>query len=147
MSEFLHRLPEFLGNHPFLSLGFLGVLIALVANEAQRLTRSYKALTPAGLTQLINRDNALLVDVSSLQDFEKGHIPGAKHVAMSQFDPESKDLVKVKELPVAIVCKTGQASATAAQRLKKAGFAKVFWLEGGLAAWSEAQMPLAKGRA
>lgn len=146
MSEILHRLPEFLGNHPYLSLGFLGVLIALVANEAQRLTRSYKALTPAGVTQLINRDNALLVDVSSLADFEKGHIPGAKHVAMSQFDPESKDLAKVKDLPVAIVCKNGQASAQAAQRLKKAGFSKVFWLEGGLGAWIEAQMPLAKGR-
>ena len=147
MSDFLHRLPEFLGNHPYLSLGFLGVLIALVANEAQRLMRSYKALTPAGLTQLINRDNALLVDVSSIAEFEKGHIPGAKHVAMSQFDPESKELAKVRDLPVAIVCKNGQTSAQAAQRLKKAGFSKVFWLEGGIGAWIEAQMPLAKGRA
>jgi rhodanese-related sulfurtransferase len=147
MSDFLHRLPEFLGNHPFLSLGFLGVTIALVANEAQRLMRSYKALTPAGLTQLINRDNALLVDVSSIADFEKGHIPGAKHVAMSQFDPESKELAKVRDLPVAVVCKNGQTSAQAAQRLKKAGFSKVFWLEGGIGAWIEAQMPLAKGRA
>ncbi len=146
MSEFLHRLPEFLGNHPFLSLGFLGVLVALAAAEAQRLTRSYKALTPAGLTQLINRENALLVDVSAQADFEKGHIPGAKHVAMSQFDPEGKDLAKVRDLPVAVVCKTGQVSAQAAQRLKKAGFGKVFWLEGGLGAWIEAQMPLAKGR-
>ncbi len=147
MSDFLHRLPEFLGNHLLLSLGFVGVLLALVAVELQRLTRSYKALTPAGLTQLINRENALLVDVSSLADFEKGHVPGAKHVAMSQFDPESKELAKVRELPVAVVCKNGQTSAQAAQRLKKAGFSKVYWLEGGLGAWIEAQMPLAKGRA
>ncbi len=147
MSDILHRLPEFLGNHFYLTLGFVGVLVALVVTEAQQFTRGYKALTPAGLTQLINRENALLVDVSSLQDFEKGHIPGAKHVAMSQFYSESKELAKVKDLPVAIVCKNGQTSATAAQRLKKAGFSQVFWLEGGLAAWSEAQMPLAKGRA
>ncbi|HEY0229745.1 MAG TPA: rhodanese-like domain-containing protein [Dokdonella sp.] len=147
MSDILHRLPEFLGNHFYLTLGFVGVLVALIVTEMQQLTRGYKALTPAGLTQLINRENALLIDVSSLQDFEKGHIPGARHVAMSQFDPESKDLAKVKDLPVALVCKTGQTSGTAAQRLKKAGFSKVFWLEGGLGAWSEAQMPLAKGRA
>ncbi|GAA0710938.1 rhodanese-like domain-containing protein [Dokdonella soli] len=146
MSDILHRLPEFLGNHFYLTLGFVGVLFALLVTEAQRFMRGYTALTPAGLTQLINRENALLIDVSSLQDFEKGHIPGAKQVAMSQFDPESKDLAKVRELPVAIVCKTGQASAQAAQRLKKAGFTKVFWLEGGLVAWNEAQMPLAKGR-
>jgi rhodanese-related sulfurtransferase len=146
MSEFLHRLPEFLGHHPFLTLGFVGVLVALVVSEAQRFMRGYTALTPAGLTQLINRDNALVIDVSSLQDFEKGHIPGARQVAMSQFDPESKELAKARDLPVAVVCKSGQTSAAAAQRLKKAGFAKVFWLEGGLAAWREAQMPLAKGR-
>ncbi|HEY6943185.1 rhodanese-like domain-containing protein [Dokdonella sp.] len=147
MSDVLHRLPEFLGNHVYLTLGFVGVLVALFVTEAQRFTRGYAALTPAGLTQLINRENALLIDVSAQAEFEKGHIPGAKHVAMSALDPEHKDLARARDLPVAVVCRTGQASAQAAQRLRKAGFAKVFWLEGGLAAWSEAQMPLAKGRA
>jgi len=147
MSDFLQRLPDFLGNHLYLTLGFIGVVLALVVTEAQRFTRGYKALTPGGLTQLVNRENALLIDVSSLQDFEKGHVPGAKHVAMSQFDPESKDLAKARDLPIAIYCRNGQTSAQAAKRLFKAGFAKVYWLEGGLAAWTEAQLPLAKGRA
>ncbi|HEV7490005.1 MAG TPA: rhodanese-like domain-containing protein [Rhodanobacteraceae bacterium] len=146
MSDFVHRLPDFLGNHLYLTLGFVGVLVALLVTEAQRFTRGYKALTPAGLTQLINRENALLIDVSSVQDFEKGHIPGARHVAMSQFDPENKDLAKAKELPVAIYCRNGQTSGQAAQRLVKAGFSKVYWLEGGLGTWTEAQLPLAKGK-
>jgi rhodanese-related sulfurtransferase len=146
MSDFVHRLPEFLGNHLYLTLGFIGVLLALLTTEVQRFTRGYKALTPAGLTQLVNRENALLIDVSSQQDFEKGHIPGARHVAMSQFDPENKDLAKAKDLPVAIYCKNGQTSGQAAQRLLKAGFTKVYWLDGGLAAWTEAQLPLAKGK-
>ena len=146
MSDFIHRLPEFLGNHLYLTLGFIGVLLALIVSEAQRFTRGYKALTPAGLTHLINRENALVIDVSSLQDFEKGHVRGARHVAMSQFDAENKDLVKAKELPVAIYDRGGQMSGTAAQRLVKAGFSRVYWLEGGLAAWTEAQLPLAKGR-
>jgi rhodanese-related sulfurtransferase len=147
MSDILQRLPEFLGNHFYLTLGFIGVLVALLVSEAQRFTRGYTALTPAGLTQLINRENALLIDVSGAADFDKGHIPGARQVAMSQFDPDSKDLAKVRDLPVAVVCRNGQTSAQAARRLKKAGFAKVFWLDGGLAAWGEAQMPLVKGRA
>jgi rhodanese-related sulfurtransferase len=146
MSDFLHRLPEFLGNHLYLTLGFIGVLLALVVSEAQRFTRGYKSTTPAGLTHLINRENALVIDVSSLQDFEKGHIPGARHVAMSQFDPESKDLAKAKELPVAVYDRNGQMSGKAAQRLVKAGFSRTYWLDGGLAAWTEAQLPLAKGR-
>jgi rhodanese-related sulfurtransferase len=147
MSDFVHRLPEFLGNHIYLTLALIGVIIALVVSETQRLTRGFKALTPAGLTQLVNRENALLIDVSSLQEFEKGHIPGARHVPMSQFDPENKDLAKARELPVAIYCKNGQVSSKAAQRLRKAGFDKVYWLEGGLAAWTEAHLPLAKGKA
>jgi rhodanese-related sulfurtransferase len=146
VSEILHRLPEFIGNHPFLSFGFIGVLAAIIATEVGRLTRGYKALTPAGLTQLVNRNNALLIDVSSIQDYEKGHVPGARHVAMSQFDPESKDLAKARELPIAIYCKSGQTSATAAKRLKKAGFSDVYTLEGGLRSWMEAQLPLVKGR-
>ena len=147
MSDVLHRLPEFLGNHFYLTLAFVGVFVALLVGEAQRFMRGYTALTPAGLTQLINRENALLIDVSSVQDFEKGHIPGAKHVAMSQFDPENKELAKAKDLPVAIYCRNGQASGQAAQRLMKAGFSRVYWLDGGLASWTEAQLPLAKGRA
>jgi rhodanese-related sulfurtransferase len=147
MSDFLHRLPQFLGNHLYLALGFVAVLVALAVTEAQRLTRGYTALTPGGLTLLVNRENALLIDLSSPQDFEKGHIPGARSVAPDQFDPESKVLTKVRELPVVVVCRNGQASAQAARRLKKAGFAKVFWLDGGIGAWNEAHMPLAKGRA
>lgn len=146
MTDFLHRLPEFLGNHLYLTLGFVGVLIALIVTEAQRFTRGYKPLTPAGLTQLVNRENALLIDVSSQPDFEKGHIPGARHVAMSQFDPENKDLAKARDLPIAVYCKNGQTSGQAAQRLVKAGFSKVYWLDGGLGTWTQAQLPLAKGR-
>ena len=146
MSDILHRLPEFLGSHFYLTLAFIGVLVALAVSEAQRFMRGYRALTPAGLTQLINRENALLIDVSSQQDFEKGHVPGARHVAIGQFDPDGKELAKSRERPVAVVCKTGQVSAQAARRLKKAGFAQVFWLEGGLGAWNEAHMPLASGR-
>lgn len=146
MSDFVHRLPEFLGNHLYLTFGFFAVLMALLMTELQQFTRGYKALTPAGLTQLVNRENALLIDVSSQQDFEKGHVPGAKHVAMSQFDPENKELAKAKDLPIAIYDRNGQASGTAAQRLVKAGFSRVYWLEGGIASWTEAQLPLAKGR-
>lgn len=145
MSLFLHRLPEFLGHHALLALAFAGLVAAIVGNEIARRFRGFGELTPGALTLLINRENPLLVDVSSVADFEKGHIAGARHVAMSQFDPENKELAKVKDLPVALVCKTGAASAQAAARLVKAGFAKVYVLGGGMAAWREAALPTAKG--
>ena len=139
-------LQTFIAQHPVLVASFAGLVLALIANELNMLTRRYRALTPAGLTQLINRENALLVDVSAQADYEAGHIVGSRHVAMSQFDPEQKDLAKVRDLPVAVVCKTGQSSAEACKRLGKAGFKKVYWLEGGLGAWRSADLPLVKGR-
>ena len=143
---FLQRLPEFLAAHAMLAGLFVMLLVALLATEFGRLTRRYKSLTPAQLTQLINRENPLLVDVGAIADFSNGHIVGAKHVAMSQFDPENKELAKVKELPVAVYCKNGQTSAQACDRLVKAGFTKVHWLDGGLQAWQAADLPLAKGK-
>lgn len=146
MSEILHRLPEFIGNHLVLAVLFAGVLVALIGNEFARLFRGYRELTPAALTQLINRESPLLVDLSAAADFEKAHIPGARNVQLSQFDPENKDLAPVKERPVAVYCRAGTTSAQAAARLVKAGFKQVFWLGGGLAAWREANLPVAKGR-
>jgi len=145
MNDFLHKLPTFVGNHLALSALFVILLLALVVMELTRLLRKYQELTPAGLTLLINRENPLLVDLSARADFEKMHVPGARHVLPSQFDPEHKDLAKAKELPVVVMDKDGRASDKAAQRLVKAGFAKVYTLGGGVLAWQQAQLPVAKG--
>jgi rhodanese-related sulfurtransferase len=146
MDDILHHLPEFIGHHTLLVMLFVVLLLALVGGEVSRLFRGYRELTPAGLTQLINRENALVVDLSSTADFDKGHIAGAKNVLMSQFDPENKELVKVKELPIALYCKSGNTSSQAAARLVKAGFKHVYWLGGGLAAWRQADLPTARGK-
>jgi rhodanese-related sulfurtransferase len=146
MSDILQHLPEFFGNHMFLIMLFVVLLAVLVSNEVSRLFRGYRELTPAALTLLINRESPLLVDLSGAPDFEKGHIPGARNVQMSQFDPENKELAKVRDRPVAVYCKTGTTSAQAAAKLVKAGFKQVFWLGGGLGAWRDASLPIAKGR-
>ncbi|MEI7036703.1 rhodanese-like domain-containing protein [Fulvimonas yonginensis] len=145
MNDFLHKLPTFVGNHMALSALFVILLVALVAMEFGRLLRKYKELTPAGLTLLINRENPLLVDLSARADFEKAHVPGARHVLPSQFDPEHKDLAKARDLPVVVMDKDGRASDKAAQRLVKAGFTRVYTLGGGVLAWQQAQLPVAKG--
>jgi rhodanese-related sulfurtransferase len=146
MNDILRKLPEFIGNHTALAALFVILLVALVATQVMELFSKTKELTPAGLTGLINRDNPLLIDLSSLADFEKMHVPGARHVAMSQFDPEKKELAKAKDLPVVVMDKDGHGnSAKAAQRLVKAGFEKVYTLGGGVLAWHAAQLPVAKG--
>lgn len=146
MHDILLHLPEFIRHHPLLVGAFVLIALALIALEASKLFRGYRELSPAGLTQLINRDNALVIDLSAQADYEKAHIPGSRHVALAQFDPENKELAKVRELPVATVCRNGQTSTTAARRLVKAGFTRVHTLGGGIAAWKQADLPLVRGR-
>jgi rhodanese-related sulfurtransferase len=142
-----NRLAAFAAEHSILDPALAVLTLAILYTEFSRLTSGFKAVDPAGLTALINRQDALLVDVSGTAEFEKGHIAGAKSVQMSQFDADNKILAKVRDLPVAVVCRTGTTSAEAARKLVKAGFKQVHWLDGGIAAWQQANLPLVKGKA
>lgn len=145
MDSFFARLPDFVQHNLLLVAIFVVLLVLWASGEISRFTRKYKAITPGQLVQLINRDNALVIDVSAANEYQAGHIVGARHVAMSQFDPEAKELAKVKDLPIVVVCKTGQGAAQACARLAKAGFTQVFCLEGGMQSWVSADLPVARG--
>ena len=140
------ELMAFAGRHQMLSLIFAALTVGIVLNEFAGLFRGFKVLRPAELTALVNLDNALVVDLRPIADFDKGHIPGSKNVQMSQFDPENKKLAAARALPVVLVCKSGQTAGDAAKRLKKAGFEQVYVLDGGIGGWQQADLPLAKGR-
>lgn len=142
----LEELQAFAGRNPMLSIALVGLTLALVVTEIARLFRGYKAIKPVELTRLINGENALVVDLSASADYEKGHIAGSRNVMASKFDAGSKLLADRKSQPVVLVCRNGTASAAAAKKLKQAGFEKVHWLEGGIPAWQQAELPLVKGR-
>lgn len=142
----LERLSDFFAGNLLLSLAFLGVTLALVVTELNRLRRKYQAIGPARLTELVNREQALVIDLRPQAEFEKGHIASSRNLPSSQFDPENKVLAKARELPVVLVCQRGQTAGPAAERLVRAGFAQVHVLEGGIAAWQQADLPLARGR-
>jgi len=142
----LPELTAFAGRHPLLSVALVVLTLAIIGNELAQLLRGFKLIRPAGLTSLINQENALVVDLRAPADFEKGHIPGSKNVQINQFDPENKKLAAARSLPVVVVCKDGQVSSGAAKRLRKASFEQVYLLDGGINGWRQADLPLVKGR-
>jgi rhodanese-related sulfurtransferase len=144
--SFAHLL-AFAQSQPLASAALVALTVAILYTEIARRLTGYARLSPAELTALVNREDALVLDVSAATDFDKGHIAGAKNLPAGQFDPEHKLLGKAKERPVAAVCRTGQASADVAAKLVKAGWTRVHWLEGGLPAWQQAELPLVKGKA
>jgi rhodanese-related sulfurtransferase len=142
----LAELAAFAGRNPMLSTAFAGLTLALLGTEAMRLWRGGQRLAPAALTALINREDALVVDTRAAGDFEKGHIPGAKHLPLVQVEVEHRLLAAARSRPVVLVCKTGQSANAAAARLRTAGFARVYVLDGGVDGWQQAGLPLARGR-
>ncbi len=96
-------------------------------------------------TQLINRRDALMLDLREPKEYEGGRVPNAMHLPQSQLASRAGELEKLTARPVIAYCERGQRSRTAAAALKRLGFAEVYTLRGGLRAWSEAGLPVEKG--
>ena len=94
--------------------------------------------------QLINRRDAVVLDVRSAADYKAGHITNARNIPEGELDQRLKELERVKAKPIIVSCARGNRSAAVAARLRKLGFAEVLSLRGGIAAWQQANMPLEK---
>jgi rhodanese-related sulfurtransferase len=142
----LAELLAFAGRHPILSTLFAVLTVAVVASELKRLLGGGRSLPAAELIRLINQDQAVVIDISPKADFEKGHIAGSQHVAASEIGPQHKLLAGKQDANIVLVCRSGMTAAGAAERLRKAGFGKATTLDGGIAAWRSANLPLVRGR-
>ncbi len=94
--------------------------------------------------QMLNRRDALMIDVREPAEFNAGHAPNAKNIPFAQLDRRIGELEKFKNRPAVVVCQTGGRSHAATALLKKAGFAEVVVLAGGINAWQQANMPVEK---
>ena len=102
------------------------------------------ALSASGAVQLMNREKAVVVDVSEVAEFAAGHVVGARNVPFSQLEEKLTGTVKNKALPVILVCATGARANRAMAVAKKLGYEQAQVLGGGLKAWKEANLPLEK---
>jgi rhodanese-related sulfurtransferase len=100
------------------------------------------SLSTLQATQLINGKNAQIVDVRSSDDFARGSLPNARNIPTATIKERAAELKK--DRPVLVVCDQGRSAGPAAATLRAAGFAEVYVLAGGLAAWREAGLPLKK---
>jgi rhodanese-related sulfurtransferase len=93
--------------------------------------------------RLINRERAVLIDVSEPAEYAAAHPVGAKSVPLASLE-SSRDLPKNKSLPVVVVCPTGSRAPRAVATLKKLGFENAQALAGGLSGWRAANLPVEK---
>lgn len=124
------------------------VLLALASGAMllwpQLLGGAKKQVGTLEATQLINRNDAVIVDVREDSEFAQGHIPNAKHIPLRQLPSRLKELEKFKAKPIIVNCRSGNRSAKACGILNKHGFENVHNLAGGITAWAQAGLPLEK---
>lgn len=101
-----------------------------------------KGISVPEATLLINREDAVVVDVRETSEWSNGHIPNARHIALGQLAKRMSELEKFKDKPVIMCCASGNRSQSACGTLQRAGFSRVYNLNGGMGAWSSAGLPM-----
>lgn len=140
MSQYL----VFVTDHPVLFLA-LGAILGLIAwTEFRGFFRNFKDISPADAVQMMNHDNALVLDVREDAEMGSGRIGGAKHIPMSVLKQRVSELESSRDRPVICYCRSGARSVQACGILFKHDFKKVFNLAGGILAWENAELPKAK---
>lgn len=103
------------------------------------------ALTTTQATLLINREDAIVIDVRQPDEYISGHLPESRNIPLKNIDDHVAELDKLKNTPLIMVCQTGSRSESACKKLDKLGFTQLNNLAGGINAWKDAGLPLKKG--
>lgn len=127
-------------NYFWLALALISGFMLL----APMLTGNPDAVSPQQAVLLVNRENALIVDVREQSEFATGHLPAARNIPLKEIETRSAELKKFMKRPVIVVCQSGNRSRSALASLRKAGFERVVNLDGGFAAWSQAGQPVSR---
>jgi rhodanese-related sulfurtransferase len=133
---------EFATNNPLLVGGFVVVLGLLIWTEVMSRLRGVKELSPALAVSWINDPNAVVIDVSPVADFNRGHIVNARNFTASRLKDPDAEVLKLKDRKLLVVCKNGPTAVVAANNLRKIGAADVAVLKGGMNQWRSDQFPV-----
>ncbi|WP_017443842.1 rhodanese-like domain-containing protein [Gayadomonas joobiniege] len=132
--------------HPIMSGAWVVLFIAVIYSFVQAKISPFTRINPQQLTQLVNREDALLVDTRPAADFNKGHIAGAINLTHEQaISGKNAKLENHKSAPIIILCASGMTAGKTAGQLASAGFENVNILSGGMSAWTGANLPVVKG--
>ena len=96
-------------------------------------------VTPERTRELLERDEALVVDVREPYEREAGHVAGSRHIEMERLASQAETIDK--DQPVLFYCRLGARSAMAAQAFRRSGY-DAYTMTGGLTEWDQRGLPL-----
>lgn len=137
----MDQLLQFISHHPYLWLALILILVAILINELLSQKNKAKGLSPALLVEKINEGAVVLIDLRDKEAYAKGHIIGSMQMKSTDLDP--KKLAKYKTKSIVLICDKGLQSPPAAAKLRTEGL-QTLVLNGGIASWQNADLPLVK---
>lgn len=116
----------------FILLGALAIFIIWSIFKSIKIGKFLNTLTEDEFREGYRK--AQLIDVREPQEFENGHILGARNIPMTQL---KQRLIEIRpDKPVYLYCQGSARSQRAAQTLHKQGYKKLYQLKGGFKNWS-----------
>ncbi|MGD8712524.1 MAG: rhodanese-like domain-containing protein [Thiohalophilus sp.] len=138
----MDQLAPFIAKNWILVGALLVIVFLLINSFFGGMLKGFKSVSPSEAVLMINRDDAVVLDVREESEYQDGHIINAMHVPLSQLNDKQEQLAKYKERPIIAACRSGQRSGQACATLKKAGFENIYNLSGGVMSWKNANLPL-----
>ena len=136
---------DFVTNNPMLAGAWVVIAAMLIHSVVKAKLSKTNNINPQEATLLINKQDAIVVDVRSAEEFKKGHIVNAKNITVSQIDEGKFAAIENdKQTPIIVVCATGTRSGGAGDKLANAGFEQVNNLFSGMSGWTAANLPTTK---
>jgi rhodanese-related sulfurtransferase len=137
----MQEITLFISHYPLLTAATIAVFILVVIVELLRAKQNAFNIGPVKVTQLINRENAVVIDIRQPELYRKSHIIDAHSMNSGDLLKDTKKIDKFRSRPLIIVANSHHESQKIAALLLKQGY-NAFSLHGGMRAWMEAQMPL-----
>ncbi|MBY0579248.1 MAG: rhodanese-like domain-containing protein [Burkholderiales bacterium] len=135
---------HFITSNLPLVLAALGSGLMLLWPMAGKLFANFPEIETVEAVNLINRQDAIMLDVREHQEYASGHIPNAKHIPAAKVDERIGEIENLKDRPLIVYCRSGARSSSICVLLSKKGFGKVYNLKGGILSWEGAKLPVEK---
>jgi len=135
----IEQIIEFSGNHMLLVTALIIAILLLIQNL---MAGNKGNITPVQATEMINHDDAIVIDVRPAADFAKGHIINAVNIPASNLQTQMKQMEKYKNKKIILSCRSGAQSAVACKQLGKQGYENVYNLKGGILNWQSENLPV-----
>lgn len=135
----------FVKNHLLLSLGWIVLFIAIIVLTIKSKLSKVKIINNAQAINMINKQNAVIVDIRSADSFKKGHVTESHNILPIDIkNASAKTIDKFKENLIILIDENGLSSTNIGEILVKQGFLHVYALKDGIAGWNGENLPLVR---